>query len=166
MEIKKFLLYKKKILIYILIAILSGFIMAYFFEGNFWTLTTLIFLQLFFTRLQDDYVDYDEDVLVQARNLTKNDLKSLLSIIGGLYLSINILKFGLFGIFALLIISIVILQNKFRFLKFTAGFVSAIFYLSRIKKISSFGYKETIFIISIFIITLLYTILKRRKYDI
>ncbi|MDO4778794.1 MAG: hypothetical protein Q4A42_04475 [Tissierellia bacterium] len=140
--------------------------MAYFFDGDFWTLTTLIFLQLFFTRLQDDYVDYDEDVSVRARNLTKNDLKSLLSIIGAVYLSINILKFGLFGIFALFIISIVLLQNKFSFLKFTVGFLSAIFYLSTIKKISSFAYKETIFIISIFIITLLYTILKRRKYDI
>ncbi len=164
MEIIKYCWYKGRLLLYVLIACLLSYLICFLADTAYdFKLAFMIFLQIFLLRLFDDYYDYQKDSLAGKLQLNKALLKRLLVVVSMLYLAINIYSYGLYGMFSLLIVGLINMEQKYAIIQNFLALISALYYISQIHAISTFKLAEMLFLLMILIVSVLFVMFKRKK---
>ena len=170
MRILQYLCYKFKLIAYFLISTLISILMAFVSQENIINyvvdMTLIYTVFLFIIRVYDDISDYEKDKEKNNKKqyLKKNELKLLYVFISLVWISLNIIKFKLIGLFSIVFIAYVILQNKIEFFKiFLLSILSIYYFVSYSNYMILNNTKVVLYLFISQILAICYYYLKRRK---
>ena len=116
---------------YILIGLLFALILCALIGDFKWELIPIVILNAFLIRLLDDYFDYNNDQKTKKKSelLTKNQLVWSIIILSIFYLILNIVFFKLWGLFAILLIAYMFIEDKCELMKVFFVPLASIYYI-------------------------------------
>ena len=149
---------------YIIIGILFACIISLLVGQPKWELIPIIIINVYIVRLFDDLFDYYADKKSKKRNKQLLKYKQLLwttTVFCIVYIVLNIVFYGLWGLFSLLILLYVGVQNKHEALKPFFICVASIYYIGAYQEIGSAPI--IIYLCSTVILSTGYFIYKKQK---
>lgn len=166
MEVLDYFLYKKRLLIYLVLAFVLALPFVFLIglrEGL--GVFILIFTELWFLRLTDDRSDYEKDRALRKKQLSRTKLQNLIILCASLYMTLNILFVGYYGFWALGLLILILVKERSALLPPLIGPASGVYYLSSFISFESMGWKEGLFLALIFGMSIGYAKVKRKKDD-
>ncbi|MDO4793308.1 MAG: hypothetical protein Q3993_03935 [Filifactor alocis] len=182
MEVARYFLYKGRIFVYALLAVLLSSVVSTVASSRCELFVLPIWLQLLLARTLDDFFDYEKDErrsghsvgggeerelrLGKSRyGIDRRRLGRLCVATALLYTGVNLLIYAGGGLFCLVIVLWMLLEEKFLWLQSGAGAVSGAYYLSRVRPLSEFGLRELVFLGGLVLLSLVFGVWKRKKRD-
>lgn len=182
MEVAGYFLYKGRLFIYALLALFLSSVISAAASSRCELFVLPIWLQLLLARTLDDFFDYEKDARRSVRGmngeggrgicfgnsrygLDRRGLRRLCLVTSLLYVGVNLLIYGAGGLFCLLIVLWMLLEERVSWLQSGAGAVSGAYYLSRVRSLSEFGLREFVFLAGLVLLSLVFGIWKRKRRD-
>ena len=166
MEVIRYFLYKKRLFIYSFASLILALVFVYFTgEMKSLRLFFLFFTELFFIRFVDDSADYEKDAKSGKMQLSKKELRILIILTSLLFLVLNLLYFGIGGLFSVGIIFLIIIKEASPFIPALIAPVSGIYYIYFAVSVEESGIKEGVFLAVLICFSLWFSLRKRRKDD-
>ena len=166
MEVIRYFLYKKRLFIYSLASLILALVFVSFTgEIKELRLFFLFFIELFFIRFMDDSADYEKDAKTGKMQISKKALRILIILTALLFLVLNLLYFGIGGLFSVGIIFLIIIKEASPFIPALIAPVSGIYYIYFAVSVEESGIKEGVFLAVLICFSLWFSLRKRRKDD-
>lgn len=166
MEVIRYFLYKKRLFIYSLASLILALVFVSFTgEIKELRLFFLFFTELFFIRFMDDNADYEKDAKTGKMQLSKKALRILIILTALLFMVLNLLYFGIAGLFSVGIIFLIIIKEASPFIPALIAPVSGIYYIYFAVSVEESGIKEGMFLAVLICFSLWFSLRKRRKDD-
>ena len=150
-----FLKYSYYIIISIIFTIIISLIIG---EAKF-ELFPIVVIMLYLLRILDDYFDYEIDK--KEKLLNKKALKIFAMILSVVFIVLNVLFYGYYGLISIAILIYMLIQNKIEILKIFSLLFNSIYYICIYNKIGSMP--AIIYLVCTLIISSIYYIYKRSK---
>ena len=125
----------------------------------------LFLIELWFLRFTDDWTDYEKDIALGKIQLRKEMLRALIIIFAALFLGVNFLFFGVFGLFSLGILLLIFYKETLTCIPPIIGLVSGIYYMSLTVPLREIGWEEGLFLMVLLVFSVGFGIRKKKKYD-
>ncbi len=125
----------------------------------------LFLIELWFLRFTDDWTDYEKDTALGKIQLKKEMLRVLIILFAVLFLGLNLLFFGICGLFSLGILLLIFYKETLTCIPQIIGFVSGIYYMSLTVPLKEIGLEEGLFLMVLLVFSVGFGIRKRKKYD-
>ena len=123
---------------YALIGVLFAFVLSAMIGEMKWELIPIIILNMFIVRLLDDCFDYAEDKKIKKKQLLNYKQLIWATVICCIiYLVLNMVFFGLWGLFALLMILYMVVENKHESLKLFFVSLASMYYIGAYRELTS-----------------------------
>lgn len=123
---------------YALIGVLFALVLSAMIGEMKWELIPIIILNVFIVRLLDDCFDYAEDKKIKKKQLLNYKQLIWATVICCIiYLVLNMVFFGLWGLFALLMILYMVVENKHESLKLFFVSVASMYYIGAYRELTS-----------------------------
>ena len=166
MELIRYFFYKKRLFIYIGFSLVLALLFTYFAkETEALRLFFLFLIELWFLRFTDDWTDYEKDIALGKIQLKKEMLRVLIILFAVLFLGLNLLFFGICGLFSLGILLLIFYKETLTFIPPIIGLVSGIYYMSLTVPLKEIGLEEGLFLMVLLVFSVGFGIRKRKKYD-
>lgn len=164
MELLGYFLYKKRLFLYLFLSLLLALPFLCFTEpGRIPQLFVLILLELLLIRSVDDWTDYETDRKAGKMQVQKAVLRTFMLLFTALYLGLNLLFFGLYGLSGLLLLLLILCKDACRFLPPSIGFFSGLFYIAMTVPMREIGWQEGLFLLFLLCASVGYGVRKRKK---
>ena len=92
-------------------------------------------------------------------------LRALIIIFAALFLGVNFLFFGVFGLFSLGILLLIFYKETLTCIPPIIGLVSGIYYMSLTVPLREIGWEEGLFLMVLLVFSVGFGIRKKKKYD-
>ena len=125
----------------------------------------LFLIEFWFLRFTDDWTDYEKDIAQGKIQLKKEMLRVLIILFAVLFLGLNLLFFGICGLFSLGILLLIFYKETLTCIPPIIGLVSGIYYMSLIIPLREIGLEEGLFLMVLLGFSVGFGIRKRKKYD-
>ena len=123
---------------YVLIGVLFALVLSAMIGEMKWELIPIIILNVFIVRLLDDCFDYAKDKKTKKKQLLNYKQLIWATVICCIiYLVLNMVFFGLWGLFALLMILYMVVENKHESLKLFFVSVASMYYIGAYRELTS-----------------------------
>ena len=166
MELIRYFFYKKRLFIYIGFSLVLALIFTYFTkETEALQLFFLFLIELWFLRFTDDWTDYEKDIALGKIQLRKEMLRVFIILFAVLFLGLNLLFFGICGLFSLGILLLIFYKETLTCISPIIGLVSGIYYMSLTVPLKEIGLEEGLFLMVLLVFSVGFGIRKRKKYD-
>ena len=166
MEVIRYFFYKKRLFIYIGFSLVLALIFTYFAkETEALRLFFLFLIEFWFLRFTDDWTDYEKDIALGKIQLRKERLRVLILIFALLFLGLNLLFFGICGLFRLCMRVLIFYKETLTCIRPIIGLVSGIYYMSLTVPLREIDWEEGLFLIILLVFSVGFGIRKRKKYD-
>ena len=166
MEVIRYFFYKKRLFIYIGFSLVLALLFTYFAkETEALRLFFLFLIEFWFLRFTDDWTDYEKDIALGKIQLKKEMLRVLIILFAVLFLGLNLLFFGIYGLFSLGILLLIFYKETLTCIQTIIGIVSGIYYMSLTVPLKEIGLEEGLFLIALLGFSVGFGIRKRKKYD-
>lgn len=128
-----------------------------------WELIPLLIVNVFLVRLLDDFFDYHKDKKAKTKKqmLSLRQLVWATVILSLVYVTLSVVFYGLWGLFSLLILLYMGVQNKHETLKIFFVSVASIYYIGAYRGIDSMPI--IIYLVIMVILSVGFYIYKRQK---
>ena len=148
---------------YILIGLLFALILCALIGDFKWELIPVVILNAFLIRLFDDYFDFNNDQKNKKKSelLTKNQLIWSTIVLSIFYLILNIVFFKLWGLLAILLVTYMIIENKYELMKLFFVTLASLYYIGLFHELATAP--VVIFLIATMICSIGFYILKSKK---
>ena len=158
----RYFFYKKRLFIYIGFSLGLALIFTYFAkETEALRLFFLFLIELWFLRFTDDWTDYEKDIALGKIQLRKEMLRLFIILFAVLFLGLNLLFFGVCGLFSLGILLLIFYKETLTFIPPIIVLVSGIYYMSLTVPLREIG----LFLMVLLVFSVRFGIRKRGKYD-
>lgn len=164
MEVLGYFFYKKRLLLYVVLAFVLS-LPFFLFTGLKQTVGIfyLIFLELWLMRLTDDRTDYEKDGKLGRRQPTKEMLGLLIILFASVYTASNIILFGMMGFLSFVILSLILVKESSALIPPMLGPASGLYYLINLVPLELMSWREGLFLVVILVLALGYGIKKRKS---
>ena len=148
---------------YILIGLFFALILCALIGDFKWELIPVVILNAFLIRLFDDYFDFNNDQKNKKKSelLTKNQLIWSTIVLSIFYLILNIVFFKLWGLLAILLVTYMIIENKYELMKLFFVTLASLYYIGLFHELATAP--VVIFLIATMICSIGFYILKSKK---
>ena len=162
----RYFFYKKRLFIYIGFSLGLALFFTYFAkETEALRLFFLFLIEFWFLRFTDDWTDYEKDIALGKIQLKKEMLRVLIILFAVLFLGLNLLFFGVCGLFSLGILLLIFYKETLTFIPPIIVLVSGIYYMSLTVPLREIGWEEGLFLMVLLGFSVGFGIRKRKKYD-
>ena len=162
----RYFFYKKRLFIYIGFSLGLALIFTYFTkETETLRLFFLFLIEFWFLRFTDDWTDYEKDIALGKIQLRKEMLRLFIILFAVLFLGLNLLFFGVCGLFSLGILLLIFYKETLTFIPPIIVLVSGIYYMSLTVPLREIGLEEGLFLMVLLFSSVGFGIRKRGKYD-
>ena len=148
---------------YVIMGTLFAIVLSVLIGDMKWELIPIIIINAFMIRLLDDCFDYGKDKKVKNKKqlLSFKQLIWLTTALGVVYFIINIVSYGLWGLFSLLMILYMVIENKHETLKIFFVSVASMYYIGAYRELASAP--TIIYLILMVLLSVGFYIYKRQK---
>lgn len=163
MKLIKYLLYKWKLPIYIVFSAVISFVMALVTVGGlpvFLCMLPIVLCLLLALRISDDLFDYENDSGRKTQHLSKKQLIILCCVLAVLYVLLNILFYGIFGVLSIAAVGYILLMEKLPPLKI--AYMALLFLYYIYANSGSLQWYHLTVIFGCLVVSALYYMIKRR----
>lgn len=124
---------------YVIMGTLFAIVLSVLIGDMKWELIPIIIINAFMIRLLDDCFDYGKDKKAKNKKqpLSFKQLIWLTTALGVVYFIINIVSYGLWGLFSLLMILYMVIENKHETLKIFFVSVASMYYIGAYRELAS-----------------------------
>lgn len=148
---------------YVILGVLFAVVLSALIGEMKWELIPIIIINVFMVRLLDDCFDYAKDKKAKNKKqlLSFKQLVWTTVVLGIVYFIINVVFYGLWGVFSLLVILYMVVENKHETLKMFFVSVASMYYIGAYRELTSVPI--IIFLILMVLLSVGFYIYKRQK---